>query len=166
MIRLPPTAYSKATVDPRSGFRTGKGVTSIIKTEVLTLQRADRDRDRVWHSEKHDSEKESSRKSTKEEPEQSLTEKRWRQIEKQGSSADYRKRPRVVGVTEAVGEEQLDDKDSWGEDDPNVMTDDGADASVTDKSLFNSSLLLRETVKYRMHGQFDNYYKISVLLKE
>lgn len=32
MIRLPPMAYSKATVDPRSGFRTGKRVTSIIET--------------------------------------------------------------------------------------------------------------------------------------
>lgn len=59
-------------------------------------------------------------------------------------SGTYRKRPREVGVTEAVGEE-LDDKDSWGEEEPNVMIDEGADASVTDKSLFNSSLLLRET---------------------
>lgn len=32
MIRLLPMAYSKAMVDPRSGFRTGKRMTSIIET--------------------------------------------------------------------------------------------------------------------------------------
>lgn len=53
----------------------------------------------------------------------------------------------MVGVTEAVGEEELDDRESWGEDEPSAMIDDGVDASVTDKSLFNSSLLLRETDK-------------------
>lgn len=52
-----------------------------------------------------------------------------------------------MGVTEAVGEEEFEDKESWGEDEPIAMIDDGVDVSVTDKSLFNSSLLLPETDK-------------------
>lgn len=42
---------------------------------------------------------------------------------------------------EAVGEDAFEDRDSCGED----MRDDGADDSGANKSLFNSSLLLRET---------------------
>lgn len=57
----------------------------------------------------------------------------------------YRRRPRVVGVTEAVGEEEFDDRDSWGEAEPNVIIEAGFGESVTDRSLFSSSLLLRET---------------------
>ncbi len=68
-------------------------------------------------------------------------------MENQGRPAAYRKRPRVVGVMEAVGEEELDGKEIWGEDEPSAMIDDDVDASVTDKSLFNSSLFLRETDK-------------------
>lgn len=50
-------------------------------------------------------------------------------------------------MTEAVGEDEFEDIESWGEDEPNAMTDDDIDVSVTDKSLFNSSLLLPETDK-------------------
>lgn len=44
-------------------------------------------------------------------------------------------------MTEAVGEDEFEDIESWGDDEPNI------DVSVTDKSLFNSSLLLPVTDK-------------------
>lgn len=112
-------------------------------------------RDRAWKNETSD--KPDSRwrvrKSTKEKPEQREREEerdqgKQKADERSERSAAYRKRPREVGVTEAVGEE-FEDKDSWGEEEPNAMIDEGADASVTDKSLFNSSLLLRETDRQR-----------------
>lgn len=63
----------------------------------------------------------------------------------------YRRRPRVVGVTEAVGEEEFEDRESWGEAEPKLMIEVGFGESVTDRSLFSSSLLLRETAPPHTH---------------
>lgn len=81
---------------------------------------------------------------------ESQTRETWKEGQQKQSDVAYRRRPRVVGVTEAVGEEEFEDRESWGEAEPNVMIEAGFGESVTDRSLFSSSLLLRETDKTKL----------------
>lgn len=95
------------------------------------------------------------------EPRKGQTEKKDRPTSKMNKKdkldLTYRRRPRVVGVTDAVGDEEFEDKESWGEAEPNDMIEVGFGESVTDRSLFSSSLLLRETGTHKQNKTSDQF---------
>ena len=67
----------------------------------------------------------------------------------------YLRRLRAVGVTEAVGEEEEEDMESWEEAEPRAAP------SGLDLSLFISSLLLRETGRERRSTESTMSYTLE-----